>query len=380
MTVGRRIEFVFRGIVDMRGLQPFSGDFSLLHIDLTMLAVDTATWPTPTEGTFTSSNFNFTNGGSLPELKLHYRTIGTLKKNEKGHAMNAVLIMHGTGGSGAQFLNDSFAGELFLPGNLLDATKYYIILPDAIGHGKSSKPSDGLHAKFPRYGYSDMMLADHKLLTEKLEVDHLRLVMGTSMGGMHTWLWGETYPDFMDALMPLAALPIQISGRNRMFRKMIIDSITTDPAWNKGEYGTRQPQGLTTALYVLTFMSSIPLQWQKEAPDRESADAFLDTRIATALSQTDANDLLYAVDASYDYNPRAKLGTIKVPLIAVNSADDQINPPELGILETEIKHVSHGRAVVLPISDTTKGHGTHTWAREWKNYLEELLQESEHTF
>ncbi|CZR69066.1 uncharacterized protein PAC_18967 [Phialocephala subalpina] len=315
-----------------------------------MLAADSAIWPTPTEGTFASFNFKFADGGSLPELRLHYRTLGTLKKNEKGHATNAVLIMHGTGGSGAQFLTENFTGELFLPGHLLDITNYYIILPDAIGHGKSSKPSDGLHAKFPRYGYSDMVLADYNLLTKELEVDHLRLVMGTSMGGMHTWVWGETYPDFMDALMPLAS----------------------------GEYGTKQPRGLATALYVLTFMSSIPLQWQKEAPDRESADAFLDKRMATGLSGSDANDLLYQVDASYDYNPQAKLGQTKAPLMAVNSADDQVNPPELGILESEVKHVPHGRAVVLPISDTTKGHGTHSWAVEWKNYLENLLQESEY--
>lgn len=197
------------------------------------------------------------------------------------------------------------------------------------------------------------------------------------MGGMHSWVWGEAYPDFMDAIMPLASLPMQISGRNRMFRKMIIDSIKTDPAWNNGEYGSKQPHGLTSALYVLTFMSSIPLQWQKEAPDRDSADVFLDNRINTALAGTDANDLLYQVDASYDYDPRQKLRTIKAPLIAVNSADDQVNPPELGILEREIKNVPRGTAVVLPISDTTKGHGTHTWAAEWKCYLQKLLQESE---
>jgi homoserine O-acetyltransferase len=329
-----------------------------------------------TEGDFKISNFNLARGGTLTELRLHYRTLGTLRKDVDGHATNAVLIMHGTGGSGAQFLVDSFAGELFLPGQLLDTTKYYIILRDAIGHGNSSKPSDGLHAKFPHYGYSDMILADYTLLTKKLGVEHLRLVMGTSMGGMHSWLWGEMYPDFMDALMPLASLPVQISGRNRMFRKMIIDSIRTDPEWNNGEYGTKQPRGLITAQYVLTFMSSIPLQWQKEAPDLESADAFLDKRMATVLSTSDANDVLYHVDSSYNYNPREKLGTIKACLIAVNSADDQVNPPELGILEREVKNVPRGRAVVLPISNTTKGHGTHTWAVEWKDYLETLLKES----
>lgn len=335
-------------------------------------------WPTPTEGSYTTSNFKFNAGGSLPEVRLHYRTLGTLKRTQNGKGTNAVLIMHGTGGSGAQFLVPQFASELFNPGQLLDVNKYFIVLPDALGHGQSSKPSDGLHAKFPRYGYSDIVRGHYLLLTEGLKVDHLRLVMGTSMGGMQSWVWGETYPDFMDALMPLASLPMQISGRNRMFRKMIIDSIRTDPEWNDGEY-TKQPRGLVTALYVLTFMSSIPLQWQKEAPDRDSADEFLDKRMALTTSTTDANDLLYNVDASHDYDPLSKLNTIKAPLIAINSADDQVNPPELGILEREIHKVPNGRAVVLPISDTTMGHATHTWAVEWKNYLEELLKKSEHT-
>jgi homoserine O-acetyltransferase len=343
-------------------------------------AADPSTWPTPTEGTFHSSDFSFTNGGSIPELRLHYRTIGELKKNEMGRATNAVLIMHGTGGSGEQFLVGQFAGELFLRGQLLDASKYFIILPDAIGHGNSSKPSDGLHGKFPRYGYSDIVLAQYTLLTRKLEVNHLRLVMGTSMGGMQTWLWGERHPDFMDALLPLASLPMQISGRNRMFRKMIIDSIRTDPDWNNGNYGTKQPRGLIAANYVLTFMTSIPLQWQKEGPNRESADAFLDDRIATALGKSDANDFLYQVDSSYDYDPSPDLSKIKAPLIAVNSADDQVNPPELRILEDGIRKVPRGSAVVLPISDTTRGHGTHTWAVEWKEHLKTLLEMSDRAF
>lgn len=332
-------------------------------------------WPTPKEGNYVIRDFHFSAGQSLAELRIHYRTLGKLRKGEQGRASNAVLIKHGTGGSGAQFLNDRFAGQLFKPGGLLDAAQYFIILPDGLGHGQSSKPSDGLHAKFPRYGYSDMVLAEYKLLTDELDVDHLRLVMGTSMGGMQTWLWGEAYPDFMDALMPLASLPIQISGRNRMFRKMIIDSIRSDPEWKEGEY-IEQPGGLVSALYVLTFMSSIPLQWQKEAPDRDSADAFLDQRITAGVSDTDANDLLYNVDASYDYSPRSMLSTIKAPLLAVNSADDQVNPPELGILEDRIKDVPNGRAVVLPISDATRGHGTHTWAVLWKYFLKELLEKS----
>lgn len=333
------------------------------------------TWPTPIEGDFAIKNFHFDSGESLPELKIHYRTLGTVKKDKQGHATNAVLIMHGTGGDGKQFLRDIFAGELFAPGQPLDAAKFYIVLIDDIGHGESSKPSNGLHAKFPHYDYNDMLVAEHAVLADKLKVDHLRLVMGTSMGGMHSWLWGEKYPDFMDALMPLASLPVQISGRNRMMRKMLMDSIRTDPEWNGGDY-THPPHGLVGALNILLIMGSSPLQWQKEAPDRDAADKFLDDRIARYMKEIDANDFLYQVDASRDYDPQAKLGTIKAPLLAINSADDQINPPELGILEREIKNVPHGRAVVIPISDATYGHGTHTRAAVWKDRLVDLLQES----
>jgi homoserine O-acetyltransferase len=334
-----------------------------------------ATWPDPIEGDFAIKDFHFASGESLPELKLHYRTLGTVQKDKNGHVANAVLIMHGTGGAGTQFLNDRFGGELFGPGQPLDATKFFVVLPDDIGHGKSSKPSDGLHAKFPHYSYDDMVVAEYRLLTEKLKIDHLRLVMGTSMGGMHTWLWGEKYPDFMDALMPLASLPVQIAGRNRMMRKMFMDAIRNDPEWNHGEY-THQPRGLVDALHILLIMGSSPLQWQKEAPDRDSADKFLDERIAKMMQQDDANDCLYQVDASRDYDPRPRLAAIKAPLLAVNSADDQINPPELGILEREIKHVAHGRAVIIPISDATRGHGTHTVAAVWKDQLVALLKES----
>jgi homoserine O-acetyltransferase len=336
------------------------------------------TWPDAVEGDFVIKDFHFASGQSLPELRLHYRTLGKIQKDKKGHAANAVLIMHGTGGAGTQFLNERFAGELFGPGQPLDATKYFIVLPDDIGHGKSSKPSDGLHARFPNYTYDDMVLAEYRLLTEKLKVDHTRLVMGTSMGGMHTWLWGETYPAFMDALMPLASLPVQISGRNRMMRKMLMDFIRTDPEWNKGEY-TRQPHGLVGALDILLVMGSSPLQWQKEAPDRDSADKFLDDRITRYLQEDDANDLLYQVDSSREYNPQPKLAKITAPLLAVNSADDQINPPELGILELQIKNVAHGRAVIIPISSQTRGHGTHTIAAVWKDQLVSLLKETEPT-
>jgi len=337
-----------------------------------------AVWPEPGEGDFVVMNFRFASGETLPELNLHYHTLGTAQKDKKGLTANAVLVMHGTGGAGTQFLNDRFGGELFGPGQPLDATKFFIVMPDDIGHGKSSKPSNGLHAKFPHYNYDDMVLAEYRLLTEKLKVDHLRLVMGTSMGGMHTWVWGETYPAFMDALMPLASLPVQISGRNRMMRKMLMDSIRTDPEWNNGEYAQQhQPHGLVGALNILLVMGSSPLQWQKEAPDRDSADKFLDDRITRYMQEDDANDLLYQVDASRDYNPQPKLASIKAPLLAVNSADDQINPPELGILEREIKNVAHGRAVIIPISDKTRGHGTHTIAAVWKDQLVSLLQETE---
>jgi homoserine O-acetyltransferase len=353
----------------------------LLALSLVLLCAGptahAAPWPTPDEGDYAIRNFHFASGESLPELTIHYRTLGNIHKNKKGHVDNAVLIMHGTGGTGRQFLQDRFAGELFGAGQPLDAHKHFIVLIDDIGHGKSSKPSDGLHMKFPRYTYDDMIAAEYRVVTEKLKVDHLRLVMGTSMGGMHTWLWGEAYPDFMDALMPLASLPVQISGRNRMMRRMYMDAIRNDPEWNNGEY-THQPRGLADAIHILLIMGSSPLQMQKDAPDRDSADKYLEARVAQLMQEDDANDCLYQIDSSRDYDPRPKLGTIKAPLLAVNSADDEINPPELGILEREIGSVPRGRAVVIPISDATHGHGTHTYAALRKNYLVELLQQSTH--
>jgi len=332
--------------------------------------------PAPAQGDFTIRNFKFDSGEVLPELKLHYRTLGSPRRDSAGVVRNAVLVMHGTGGSGGGFMSDQFAGPLFKPGQLLDAAKYFIILPDGIGHGQSSKPSDGLRARFPHYGYNDMVTAQYRLLTEGLGVNHLRLVMGTSMGGMHTWVWGEKYPDFMDALMPLASLPVQIAGRNRMMRRMVIDPIRNDPEWNNGEYKS-QPRGLTTAIYTLLFMTSTPLQWQKQAPTRDAADRFFDDMVRRRLSQTDANDMLYAFDASRDYDPAPNLEAIKAPLIAINSADDQVNPPELGILEREIKRVKRGQYVLIPISDRTRGHGTHSLPELWKEHLARLLQESD---
>jgi len=332
-------------------------------------------YPQPVEGDFVIRDFKFDSGETLPELKLHYRTIGEPKRDASGVVRNAVLIMHGTGGSGAGFLSGQFASGLFGPGQLLDATKYFIILPDGIGHGQSSKPSNGLRARFPHYGYNDMVTAQYRLLTEGLNVNRLRLVMGTSMGGMHTWVWGETYPDFMDALMPLASLPVQISGRNRMMRRMVIDSIKNDPEWNNGEYKQQPVRGLTSAIYTLLFMTSAPLQQYKQAPTRADADKLFDNLVRAQLARADANDMLYAFDASRDYDPEPKLESIKAPLIAVNSADDQVNPPELGILEREIKRVKRGRHVLIPISDKTRGHGTHSLPELWKQYLAELLEE-----
>ena len=331
-----------------------------------------AQYPPATEETFVLKGFQFRSGESLPELRLHYRTLGRPQRDAQGVVRNAVLIMHGTGGSGAQFLRPEFAGELFRPGGLLDAAGYFTVLPDGIGHGQSSKPSDGLRGRFPRYGYLDMVEAEYRLVTEGLGIDHLRLVMGTSMGGMHTWLWGERYPTFMDALMPLASLPTQISGRNRVWRRVVIDAIRHDPQWRGGNYST-QPQSLRIAQEMLYLMSSNPVLRQRDLPTFAKSDARLDSSIAASLKTADANDMLYQIEASHDYDPGPDLEKIRAPLLAVNSADDLINPPELGILEHEIKRVSKGRAVVIPLSPETRGHGTHTIAGVWKRYLEELL-------
>lgn len=345
--------------------------FSLLATPL--LAAD---YPAPQPGDFVLRDFSFQSGETLAELRLHYRTIGAPQRDAQGQVRNAVLILHGTTGNGSNFLRPEFAGELFGKGQLLDATRYYIILPDGIGHGQSAKPSDGLHARFPHYGYRDMIEAQYRLVTEGLKVNHLRLVMGTSMGGMHTWLWGETHPEFMDALLPLASLPTQSSGRNRVWRRMIIDAIRGDPGWQNGDYQT-QPHGLRVAAEVLYFMSNNPVQRQKEAPTLEQADKLLDASVESTLKTHDANDVLYALEASHDYSPGPNLEKITAPLLAINFADDLINPPELGILEKEIKRVPKGRALVMPMSDRTRGHGTHTLAALWKEHLAELLKRTE---
>jgi homoserine O-acetyltransferase len=330
-----------------------------------------ASWPEPVTGEFTLEAFRF-DDGSVLDLRQHYLTLGTARRGEDGKVGNAVLIMHGTTGSGGGFLSDNFAGVLFGAGQLLDASEYFIILPDAIGHGQSSKPSDGLRASFPQYTYDDMVRAQYRLLTEHLGVDHLRLVTGTSMGGMMSWVWGYSYPDFMDALLPLASLPVEIAGRNRMTRKMIIDAVKDDPLWNGGDY-EEQPPGLQEAMYPLVFMASSPLQYQLAAPTREAAETMLDELVERYRARMDANDLIYAFDASRFYNPAPHLDKITAPLIAINSADDQVNPPELGILERETARIPGARAVVLPITTMTRAHGTHSHPTVWGPYLAQLV-------
>ena len=331
--------------------------------------------PAAREGDFVSHDFKFKSGEILPELRIHYHAFGEPRRDAHGVVRNAVLIVHGTGGSGGSLIRPEFSGELFGPGQPLDAARYFIVLPDALGHGKSSKPSDGLHARFPRYGYNDMVESEYRLLTDGLGVKHARLIMGTSMGCMHAWLWGEQHADFMDALMPLACLPTQVSGRNRVWRKLVSDAIRNDPAWKGGEY-TTQPPALRTALEMTWLVGSNPVLRQQEAPTRAQADKVIDDFVAKYMPLDDANDVLYQVEASYDYDPGPDLEKIRVPLYAVNSADDLINPPELGLLEKEIKRVPHGKAVVIPFSDQTRGHGSHTLAVLWKQYLQELLRES----
>jgi homoserine O-acetyltransferase len=333
------------------------------------------------EGNFRIANFRFESGENLPELKVHYRTLGTLRRDGDGRSANAVLILHGTGGAGTQFVGSArgdevFAGELFGPGQPLDTQRYFLVIPDSIGAGQSSKPSDGLHARFPKYGYHDAVEAQFKLLTEGLGVDHLRLVFGTSMGGMHTWLWGERHPDFSDALMPMACLPVQIAGRNRMWRRAVIDAIRFDPSWEGGEY-RQQPAGLRSAVQLLLLVSGSPVTRQQAAPTLQAADQLMDKLTSELLATTDANDLLYQVQSSFDYDPAPHLEKISAPLLAINTSDDLINPPELGILEHQIGRVAHGRAIVIPADSRTVGHGTHTKAVVWKDHLVELLKSTQ---
>jgi homoserine O-acetyltransferase len=331
----------------------------------------------PREGDFVLRDFHFRSGETLPELRIHYLTLGTPARDNSGAITNAVLVLHGTGGTGRQFLAAQFAGELYGAGQPLDTVRTYVILPDGIGHGRSSKPSDGLHMQFPHYDYDDMVEAQYRLVTEHLGVRKLRLVMGTSMGGMHTWVWAETHPDAMRALMPLACLPVEIAGRNRLWRSMAVDAIRNDPLWLNGEYTGEPTAGLRTAADLLLIAGSAPALQQREMPTRDSVERYLARVLPARIAQLDANDLLYQIEASRNYDPSPRLEQITAPLVWVNSADDFINPPELGIAEKAIARVKRGRYVLIPASDQTHGHGTHTWAAFWKSELVQLLRESE---
>ena len=332
-------------------------------------------WATA-DGNLVLKNFRFGTGDTLPELKLHYLTLGMPHHDAGGHTDNAVLLLHGTGGNAHSLLNPLFADVLFVPGGVLDITRYFIILPDDIGHGDSSKPSDGLHAHFPAYDYDDMVRSQHMMLQE-MHVDHLRLILGTSMGCMQTFVWGETYPDFADALAPFACLPVQIAGRNRMMRYMAMQAIKLDPAWMGGEYKTEPVEGLRNANELLFVMGSSPLQLQKRAPTRQLAEQYADDYVNRAIARTDANNFIFYVNASRNYDPSPRLERITAPVLWINSADDFINPPELGIAEQMVKRMPKAHFVLIPTSDATMGHGTHTAAAIWKNYLAAFMEETE---
>jgi homoserine O-acetyltransferase len=341
-----------------------------------LAASPAAAAPAATEGDFTVRDFHIRSGETLPELRIHYRTLGTPHRGPDGKVDNAVMILHGTGGSGAQFLRPQFADVLFAPGGELDPAKYFIILPDGIGHGGSSKPSDGMHAHFPHYDYDDMVAAHHALVTDGLHLDHLRLIFGTSMGCMHIFVWGETYPGFARALMPMACEPTQIAGRNRLWRKLVMDAITTDPAWKGGDYTEQPTAALRTAQSLLTLAGGAPIPLQAQYGTRDLVDAYAEQAIPRGVANLDANDLLYQVAASRNYDPSAKLELITVPVTWINSADDFINPPELGLSEQFAPRLKNGIYKLIPASADTHGHGTHTWAKFWKDDLRELLARS----
>ena len=333
-------------------------------------------WPVR-NGAFDIANFHFKDGETIAKLHLHYLTLGAPHRDARGHTDNAILLLHGTGGDARSLLAPQFSNELFGPGQPLDITRYFLIFPDDIGQGQSSKPSDGLHMHFPAYDYDDMVAAQHAMLVDGLHVDHLRLTFGTSMGCMETFVWGETWPDFSDALAPLACLPVQIAGRNRMMRYMAMDAIRRDPAWMNGDYVAQPAQGLRTALEMIMIMGSSPLQMQKSFPTRQAAEQRVNDYLDHALATTDANDFLYYVNASRNYDPSARLEAITAPVLWINSADDFINPPELGIAEKMVGRMPHARFILIPISDATRGHGTHTQASVWKTYLADFMAGTE---
>ncbi len=333
-------------------------------------------WPIK-EGAYILKNFRFGTGESLPELKLHYLTLGEPHRDAAGHTDNAVLLLHGTGGNAHSLLNPAFSDVLFGPGQPLDIHKFYLILPDDIGHGESSKPSDGLRMRFPSYDYDDMVASQHAMLLDGLHVDHLRLILGTSMGCMQSFVWGETYPQFSDALAPFACLPVELAGRNRMWRYMAMQMIRHDPAWKNGDYTTEPVEGLRGANALIMIAGSAPLQMQKNSPTRAAAEAYVDRMLDALIAHTDANDFLYYVNASRHYNPEPKLNAITAPVLWINSADDFINPPELGIAEKMAARMPRAKFILVPISDATRGHGTHTQAAVWKNDLIEFLRDTE---
>jgi homoserine O-acetyltransferase/O-succinyltransferase len=350
---------------------------SFLILFAGLLASPAAAAPQPAPHDYLIRDFRFRSGETLPELRIHYYTLGQPRRDAGGQVTNAVLILHGTGGTGLQFTRPQFADVLFAPGGLLDPAEYFIILPDGIGHGGSSKPSDGLRARFPKYDYVDMVAAQHALVTQGLGVKRLRLLMGTSMGCMHGFLWAETWPDAAQALMPLACLPSEIAGRNRLWRKLAIEAITTDPAYRGGDYTAQPVQGLNAANGLLIVAGAAPLPMQIAMPTRAAVDAYVPKELAARRQGLDANDLVYALEASRTYDPSKDLEKITAPMTWVNSADDFINPPELGIAETAAKRLKTARFVLLPATSETRGHGSHTWAALWKDELAALLKRSQ---
>jgi homoserine O-acetyltransferase len=326
-----------------------------------------------TEADFIAKDFRFVSGETLPELRIHYTTLGRPQKDASGVVRNAVLMLHGTTGSGSGLVNPM--SLLFRTGELLDTAKYFIVFPDGIGHGKSSKPSDGMRMKFPKYTYDDMVEAQRRLLVDGLGVTHLRLVMGTSMGCMHAWVWGEQHPDFADGLVPLACAPTAIAGRNRMIRKIIIDDIMSDPEWKGGEYTSPPTRGMRAAMGGLFIMTSAPLVQQRQAPTRAAADSSILAYLDRQARSLDANDVIYAFEASRDYDPSKMLDKVTAPVLAINSADDFVNPPELGLMEKLMPSVKRGRYVLIPTSDRTRGHGTHSQPAVWHDYLAEFLKQ-----
>jgi homoserine O-acetyltransferase len=325
-----------------------------------------ADFPAPKQGTWVAKDFKFHTGEVMPELKLAYTTVG----DPKGEP---VLMLHGTTGSAASMLTPAFGGELFGAGQPLDASRYFIIIPDALGHGQSAKPSDGLRARFPRYNYDDMVAAQHRLLTEHLGIKHVRLIMGNSMGGMHAWIWGVTHPGFMDALVPMASQPTEMSSRNWMMRRLIIDSIRNDPDWKDGNYTAQPKSAQFASVFFGIGTNGGNLALQKAAPTRDAADKLLDARLKAPF-RGDANDVLYQWDSSRDYNPSPKLERIEAAVLAINAADDERNPPETGIMERELKRLKNGKLLLIPASESTAGHGTTGSARHYTQALREFVQ------